>query len=338
MHILPKILFLLATSLSSLLLVAQADLVWPTPNPAFQKGEPIEAFVQPTVSGKIESGLFGCVRNEGHRFHEGLDLFPIARDKRGEATDAIYAVLPGRIVHINKVAAHSSYGRYIVIQHDGEDSAFHTLYAHLASVDPAISVGKQVSAGRVIGVMGRSASTPIPKSRAHLHFEIGVRLTDNFQAWYDRQKLSSKNRHGNWNGMNLVSVDPLDFYQKVRSGKVSGFGEYLMQLPTYASIRIFTTSIPDFVKRYPMLVTCSYEPSDVVAWDISFTQFGIPKEWVPRFASEGLEGKPGDVAILAYNPEQLKKQTCRRVLDLESSGPKVTKSTLITLKKIFGFE
>ena len=60
-------------------LYASAGLIWPTPNQAFQRGEPIEAFVQPTVSGKVESGLFGCVRNDGAKFHEGLDLFPIQR-------------------------------------------------------------------------------------------------------------------------------------------------------------------------------------------------------------------------------------------------------------------
>ena len=123
-----------------LLSMVHAELVWPTPNPAFQNGEPIEAFVQPTASGKKESGLFGCVRNNGRRFHEGLDLYPVARDKRGEALDTVYAVLSGRIVYINKVAGHSSYGRYIVIEHDQESPAFYTLYAHLARINDAVSI------------------------------------------------------------------------------------------------------------------------------------------------------------------------------------------------------
>ena len=56
--------------------LVEASLIWPTPNPAFQNGKPIEAYVQATVSGRVESGLFGCVRNGGSRFHEGLDLYP----------------------------------------------------------------------------------------------------------------------------------------------------------------------------------------------------------------------------------------------------------------------
>ncbi len=316
---------------------AYAGLVWPTPNPAFQNGEPIEEFVQPTASGKKESGLFGCVRNSGRRFHEGLDLYPVERNKRGEPTDEIYAVLPGRIVHVNKVVGYSNYGRYIVIEHDRESPIFHTLYAHLAKVDDTISVGKRVESGTLIGIMGRSSSSPIPRSRAHLHFEIGFRLTNDFQAWYDRQKFKTKNRHSNWNGMNLVSINPLDFYQDVRHGKIRTVYEHLQKIPTYARIRVYTRSIPDFVKRYPSLVTRPYRDSTVVAWDVAFSQYGVPKEWTPRFASENLTGNSGDVTILAYNPELLKKQSCRRVVNLSGNKPSISSGTLATLEKLFGF-
>ena len=321
-----------------LLSEAHAGLVWPTPNSAFQNGEAIEAFIQPTASGKKESGLFGCVRNNGYRFHEGLDLYPIARDKRREPLDTVYAVLPGRVAYINKVAGHSNYGRYVVIEHDQENLMFHTLYAHLASIEDGISVGKRVESGASIGVMGRSASTPMPRSRAHLHFEIGFRLTDEFQSWYDRQKFSSKNWHGNWNGMNLMSINPLDFYQTVRSGKVSTIYEYLKKSPAYGRIRMHTSNIPDFVKRYPAMVTRAYEHSSVIAWDIAFSKYGVPKEWTPRFSDEIVAGRPGDVEILAYNPELLKDQTCRRIINTNGSTPEISSATLATLKKLFGFK
>jgi len=324
--------------LGSLSSMAYPGLVWPTPNPAFQNGESIEAFIQPTASGKKESGLFGCVRNNGHKFHEGIDLYPIVRDKRGEALDEVFAVLPGRVVYINTVSGYSSYGRYVVIEHDLDGLVFHTLYAHLARVRDTTVVGKYVELGTPIGIMGRSASTTIPRSRAHLHFEIGVRLTDDFQAWYDRQKFSTKNRHGNWNGMNLISVDPLDFYRSVRNGSVSNLHGYLQKIPTYARIRIHTSVVPDFVKRYPRLVTRPYLGSEIVAWDIAFSRHGVPKEWSPRFADESVAGEPGDVEILAYNPELLNDQTCFKVVLLPSSGPKVSAATLTTLKKLFGFK
>ncbi|MFQ3226110.1 MAG: hypothetical protein ACI8Z5_002379 [Lentimonas sp.] len=315
-----------------------AGLIWPTPNPAFQNGQSIEAFIQPTASGVPESGLFGCVRNSGGRFHEGLDLYPVERTRSGEPVDAVYSVLPGRVVHVNSKSGYSSYGRYIVVEHYQEIPAFHTLYAHLASVGEGIKVGARVESGTQLGIMGRSASYSIPRTRAHLHFEIGFRLTNQFQGWYDRQKYGSKNRHGNWNGMNLVSLDPLDFYQAIRRGKVSNVYEYLKVTPATARIRVQTSAIPDFVTDYPALVTRSYAGKQVVAWDIAFSQYGVPKEWTPRFADEAIGGRPGDVKVLAYSPTLLKEQTCRRVLDMGGNTPKISSGTLSTLKKLFGFK
>lgn len=315
------------------------NLIWPTPNPAFQDGRSIESFIQPTVSGESRSGLFGCVRNGGSRFHEGLDLFPVKRTRSGEPADPVYSILPGRVVHVNAVAGYSSYGRYVVIEHDKEFPAYHTLYAHLAKVDSTIKPGTRVESGTRIGVMGRSAAGYIiPKERGHLHFEIGFRLTNQFQSWYDAQKFGSKNRHGNWNGMNLVSIDPLDFYRSVRSGKSSNLYQYLESLPAVARIRIFTTQIPDFVKNYSSLVSRPYDSAQVIAWDIAFTQYGVPKEWTPRFREEGLEGRAGDVQIIAYDPRLLEPQTCRRVLELSGSKPGLSGLTLGTLQKLFGFK
>lgn len=319
-------------------LCVNANLIWPTPNPAFQNGEPLERFIQPTVSGRTESGLFGCVRNGGSRFHEGIDLFPIERDRRGEPLDPVYAVLPGKVVHASRVAGYSSYGRYVVIQHDEEVPSYHTLYAHLASVADGIMPGARVEAGTVLGVMGRSATYSIPRERSHLHFEIGFRLTDDFQTWYGRQKYGSKNRHGSWNGMNLVSINPLSFYEAVRFGKVKNLYEYLHSLPAVARIRVYSSQVPHFVKDYPSLVTRSFAGKTVVAWDIGFTEYGVPKEWTPRFAEDQLTGHPGDVKVIAYNPTLLKAQTCRRVLNLGGKHPAVSSGTISTIKKLFGFK
>lgn len=320
-------------------LLGFANLIWPTPNPAFQQGRPIEDFIQPTSSGVSESGLFGCVRTGGSQFHEALDLFPVKRDSRGEALDDVYAVLPGKVVHVSAKSGYSSYGRYVVVVHDGEVPAFHTLYAHLASIGQGIQPGARVESGTVLGRMGRSsAGYVIPRERSHLHFEIGFRLTDQFQSWYDRQKYGSKNRHGNWNGMNMVSIDPLKFYQAVRAGTVSNVYEHMKLLPAVARIRVHTSQIPDFVLNYPSLLTRSYKNETVVAWDIAFTQYGVPKEWTPRFASENLDGRPGDVKVLAYSPKLLEDQGCRRVLNVGGRTPTISSGTISTIKKLFGFK
>ena len=59
------------------------EIIWPTPNKAWAEGRSIEAFIQPTVSGGPQSGCFGCVRSNGFQFHEGIDIKPLGRDRRG---------------------------------------------------------------------------------------------------------------------------------------------------------------------------------------------------------------------------------------------------------------
>ncbi|MEN8861764.1 MAG: M23 family metallopeptidase [Lentimonas sp.] len=331
--------FLCLGAWASLCSSSSASLIWPTPNRAFQFGQPIQDYIQPTVSGVTESGLFGCVRNGGSRFHEALDLFPVKRDSRGEALDDVYSVLPGRVVHVSSKSGYSSYGRYVVVEHDGESPVFHTVYAHLASIASGIKPGTRLGSGSVLGRMGRSsAGYSIPQDRAHLHFEIGFRLTDTFQTYYDRQKYGSKNRHGNWNGMNMVSINPLPFYEAMRRGSVKNLGEYLKTLPAVARIRVHTSQAPNFVKHYPALVTRPYLGKQLVAWDIAFTQYGVPKEWTPRFASEQLGGRTGDVKVLTYSPKLIESQNCREVLNLSGRTPSISTGTINTLKKIFGFK
>ncbi|MCF3648308.1 M23 family metallopeptidase [Synoicihabitans lomoniglobus] len=259
---------------------ARMKLSWPTTNYAYARGERIENFIQPTVSGLATSGLFGCVRSSGTQFHEALDLMPIERDRRGEPTDEVHVVLDGVVRHVNARAGASSYGRYVVVEHVDAEPAIYTLYAHLASIDPAVVVGSTVERSQVLGIMGRSAGGyTIPKERAHVHFEMGLRLTDNFQSWYDWKKFGSKNTHGAYNGMNLVGFDPLAFYDAFRAQKVDTFADFLRGLEPVAIVRIATTKTPDFVKRYPSLVGATVPAGDLAGWEISFNQHGVPFAW-----------------------------------------------------------
>ncbi|MEC7290065.1 MAG: M23 family metallopeptidase, partial [Pseudomonadota bacterium] len=60
----------------------------------------------------------------------------------------------------------NDYGNMIVIDHG--DGVF-TRYAHLESFANGVDVGDNVSLGAHIGVMGNTASYPIPR---HLHYEV----------------------------------------------------------------------------------------------------------------------------------------------------------------------
>lgn len=321
---------------------AAPPLYWPTPNPAFFEGAEWDEVTQPTASGRPESALFGCVRNGGSRFHEGLDLKPIGRDRNHEATDAIYAAMPGRVMYINKVAGNSSYGRYIVLEHPEADVPVYTLYAHLANIETGLREGDFVTGGQRIGTMGRSAGGySIPRQRAHLHFEIGLRKTSHFDRWYKAAGYTGKNHHGDYSGLNLIGADPVDFWDDVRTREFKDFKSYFHGLPTAFTLRVGTNTVPEFINRYPGLLTKSIPVEGVSGWDIEYTWYGLPKKWTPLGPEAFPYGaKEGDLALVEFNPEAFAGQ-CRDTLEFSSSNPEGTakpgKNLKSDLKMLFGF-
>ncbi|MBN1403949.1 MAG: M23 family metallopeptidase [Opitutales bacterium] len=315
------------------------DFVWPTPNTAFVEGEGLSAMIQPTVSGELMSGTFGAVRNGGTRFHEGLDLKPVMkRTRKGEATDPIYAAFSGQVVHVSSVAGRSSYGRYVVLLHNSDGVEFYTLYAHLASVEGALRKGQQVDAGTVIGVMGRSAAGySIPKDRAHLHFEIGLVLGGSFQPWYDRQKYTTPNYHGNYNGMNLSGFDPLDFANAYREGRAASMAQYIRSLPTAYVLRVNAEGVPAIVKHSPALLTAPIPEEGAAAWDISFTWYGLPTSFTPlRKADVGAMDKPGVIRIRAINRDIVASNRARNTVRIKNGKPSLYKDQSNWLEMMFG--
>jgi hypothetical protein len=314
---------------------ARLQLAWPTPNTAYVDGRPIEEYVQPTVSGEPESGLFGGVRSGGNQFHEGIDLFPLKRDAAGEAIDPVFAVMDGVVRHVSLKSGESSYGRYIVIEHTGATPAFVSLYAHLRSID--VRAGDHVSRGQSIGVMGRSAAGySIPKDRAHVHLEMALVMTTDFQRWYNFKKFGSPNHHGNYNGMNLMRVDPKDFFDEFRAKRVNDFGEYLAQQPVAVRVRVGSRRTPDFATRYPSLVTTPVPVGDVAGWEIGMMWTGLPVFLRPLSTAEAGKLRPGAVEVLSVDADLVASQRSIRLVRMR--GGKWTPSGDLdeVIGKLFG--
>ena len=105
--------------------------------------------------GRVTSG-FG-VRHDPYSkklaFHEGIDI----KNSRGTK---IFATADGTV---SKSGYNSSYGKYLVIDHD---SGFSTKYAHLKRV--LAPKGKTIKRGDVVGLLGNTGRS----TGAHLHYEI----------------------------------------------------------------------------------------------------------------------------------------------------------------------
>ena len=287
------------------------QLSWPTPNPAFARGMGYSAFLQKTGPDKeFSSGAFGCVRNNGYKFHEGLDLYPVKRDPKGKAEDSIFAITDGIVTHINATAGYSAYGKYVVLEHKSLTPSLYSLYAHLDSISPKLAVGSKVSIAQVIGKMGNSSSGyRIPLNRSHLHFEIGLRLTNKFQNWYNKKRFSSKNRHGNYSGFNLVGIDPIQFYSEYKKKSFATPEDFLRTLSPSVIVQVKTSKTPDFVTRYPSL-SVAKKSNNSNGWKVTFGPYGIPLLIEP--VTELISPKEKQIQVLSFNPESQKKP-CRRL-------------------------
>ena len=315
----------------------RVDFVWPTPNPAWVEGRPLGDYLQHAGSGDPESGAFGGVRSGGTQFHEGLDIKCLARDRRGEPLDSVFAAMSGVVRHISASAGDSSYGRYIVLEHPDQSPAVYTLYAHLARIAPGLRAGERVTRGQAIGTMGHSSGGySIPVDRAHLHFEIGVMVTRDFQAWYDRRKFGSRNDHDLWNGMNLMGFDPLDFLNQWRARRVATFQDYFNRMEPAVRVRIATHRTPDFVARYPALLTKEAPMGLVSGWEIKFNWTGIPFAWTPLAANEVLGLPPDQPRIFDVNQDLERRERSKTLVVSRHGAWTVGKDLETVLQQLFG--
>ncbi len=312
------------------------QIVWPTPNPAWAEGKPAREILQQAGSGDPASGGFGGVRSGGRQFHEGLDIKPVGRDRHGEPTDAVFAAMAGVVRHVSTSPGDSNYGRYIVLEHPDASPGVYTLYAHLARIAPEVKTGAHVALGQTIATMGHSSGGySIPRDRAHLHFEIGVMMTRDFQSWYDSRKFGSRNDHNIWNGMNLMGIDPFDFLNKWRARKVNTFAEYFAQMEPAVRLRIASSRTPDFVTRYPALVTKPL-PMMTAGWEIEFNWTGIPFKWTPLTSAE-LGGMRLNQPMILEANSAIERRERSKTLAIKRRGKWVPMGDLETvLQLLFG--
>ncbi len=208
----------------------------------------------PTLLQRPESALFGSVRTGARgaaQFHEGVDIAPLRRDRHGEPLDEVRAVAGGVVGYVNRVSGDSNYGQYVVVLHRDPLGEMYTLYAHLAAAAAGLQPGQPVQAGQPLGRMGHTSSTPIPRNRAHVHFEIGLMSNARFALWYRAQKL--KPDHGNFHGGNLLGVDPLAVFRRQRQQPAFDFRAFLAQQPAAFELALAPTHALDYFQRYPAL-------------------------------------------------------------------------------------
>jgi len=122
----------------------------------------------------------------GTKFHEGADIKPMRRDNNGVPLDPVVTIADGTVAYVNDKSKMSNYGKYVVVLHDWGEGPICTLYAHLNKV--YVAVGDRVTQGKEIGLLGYTG-VGINKTRAHLHFEVALMLSNDFEAWHTKSDI-----------------------------------------------------------------------------------------------------------------------------------------------------
>ncbi|MFL6526665.1 MAG: M23 family metallopeptidase [Chthoniobacterales bacterium] len=265
------------------------NLAFPTDNDALLRGDGpafyqhIERDYQGEKSTPWEGGRYGFVRNPVQtrdgviysRFHEGIDIRPLQRDATGEPLDEVRAIADGAIVYANTNPRWSNYGNYIVIEHRWGGSPYYSLYAHLKSID--VKIGRRVARGEHIAQMGYTGEG-LNQERAHVHLELNMMLSRNFESWYEASSQTDPNHHGIYNGINLMGLDIARLYLALRKQPGLTIEEFLAGEETFYRVKIPASKHFDLAELYPWLVSGDARRG---AREISFNRAGVPLKIVP---------------------------------------------------------
>jgi murein DD-endopeptidase MepM/ murein hydrolase activator NlpD len=297
-------------------LSAQTPFQFPTANHTLYDAGGDLKFIAPTTPDRSwTSGSFGCVRNDGWRMHEGLDIRSLQHDKRGEPTDPVMATADGVVWYVNNKPGLSNYGRYLVVAHKIDGLEIYSLYAHLSAIQPGVIPGKPVKAGETIAIMGRTSSVEtILQERAHVHFELNLFVNDRFAAWFKKNSPGERNDHGSANGQNLDGLDPREILVAEHTpGKKFDLLNYLRSQTELCRVLVRATNFP-YLKRYAPLVLKNpvAERAGVAGYEIALNYNGVAFALMPRAALE-IKG-PAKFQLLSVNAAEQKANPCRKLV------------------------
>ena len=270
-------------------------LVLPTPNQAIFSDDPSEYYMytyrtfEGVSSRPWTGGRYGLTRNQKRvdkgvvftKFHEGIDIRPAKRDAAGEPLDDVFTMADGKVVYVNAVSSRSSYGIYVVMEHNWGEGPFYSLYAHLKK--PLVQVGQVLQAGDVIGKLGYTG-VGINRERAHVHVEMAMMLSTRFSEWFGKH-FTSQNWHGAFNGFNLAGVDVATLLHSHRDNPRLTMAEFLSRETPYYRALVPNRGKPEMLQRHPWLGKNMEQSGANPSWEFTFNHAGIPLAIAPHGTS-----------------------------------------------------
>lgn len=301
---------------------------FPTDNTALLDPSGGDRFYVGTTGKSWPSGTFGCVRSDGLQIHEGLDIRCLTRDAKGEPTDAVRAAARGVVTYISTRESLSNYGKYLVLRHRIESIEVFTLYAHLSAIRSDLRAGTTVARGETIATMGRTANTsePISKERAHLHFEINLKVNDRFADWLAVSSPGERNDHGAWNGRNLLGLDPAAIYLgQHEQGNDFSLLRFVRNQAELCRLVVREVEFP-WTRRYRPLILRNpvADREGIAGYEMALNFNGIPFQLIPKAASE--LSSPERIQLLGVNEPEQQARPCRKLVVKEAGRWRLTQT------------
>jgi murein DD-endopeptidase MepM/ murein hydrolase activator NlpD len=267
------------------------DLALPTDNDALFSGDGpafyqyVERNYKGAKSTPWEGGQYGFVRDPTDtaggivytRFHEGVDIRPLHRDPRGEPLDEVRAIADGKVVHTNLVPGYSNYGKYVVIEHQWGGSNYYSLYGHLSSI--VAQPGDVAKRGQRIALMGYTG-TALNQGRAHLHLELDLMFSRQFEAWHNAFFRNDPNHNGIYNGLNLAGLDIARLYLALHKNPSLTIPEFLSGEEIFYKVTLPKSHHFDLPSLYPWMLAAG-KRNEKSSWEVSFARSGVPLKIEP---------------------------------------------------------
>ena len=96
----------------------------------------------------------------------------------------------------------------------------------IAAMDGVKQLRDERRRGERIATMGHTGNG-IDQARAHLHLELNLMLSRQFESWYDTYFKKEPNWNGIYNGINLAGFDIARFYLALRKNPALAIPEFL---------------------------------------------------------------------------------------------------------------
>ena len=172
-----------------------------------------------------------------------------------------------------------------------------------------------MKAGDTIATMGRTSNTRqrIGLDRAHVHFEFDFILNEHYAAWHKAAIPGERNDHGDWNGKNLIGIDPRAILLAQHNARKFSLREFVSSQTELCRVLVHDTKF-SWLRRYPMLIrpNATAEKEGIAAYELALNFNGIPFQMTPRSASE-MKTKDR-FHLLSVNQKEQQDNPCGRVV------------------------